>query len=321
MTIAVTGGSGVVGGALLRHLVESGDRPRAMSRSVTSDHVLEALGAEPHRCDLFEGLEGFMSGVETVFHVAGVNEMCSPDPQAMYRANIDGAVSVARAARAAGVRRLVITSSAATIGEERGEVGREETVHRGVYLSHYERSKHLGELAVLDAVPDLDVVVVNPSSVQGPGRATGTGRLILDLINGRLPFLVDTRVSIVDIDDCARGHILAAERGRAGRRYILNSFTIGMDEAVATLETITGKSLPVRYLPGWVAQLAVGPVEAGARLLRRRPRVCREMVRTMRHGHAYDGSRAQRELGLEYTPAATLMTRLVEWFRQEGLAG
>ncbi|MDH3517953.1 MAG: hypothetical protein OEM66_03415, partial [Acidimicrobiia bacterium] len=160
---------------------------------------------------------------------------------------------------------------------------------------------------------------VNPSSVQGPGRATGTGKLILDLVNGKLPFLVDTRISIVDITDCARGHVLAAEKGEAGRRYILNSFTIEMREAVAVLEGVLGRSLPVRYLPGWVAAGASAPVEWGARLVRRRPTVCREMVRTMRHGHSYDGSRAVRELGLDYTTAESLMTRLIGWFRQEGL--
>ena len=319
MTTAVTGGSGVVGSALIRQLVGSGIQPRAMSRSPESDLALTNMGAVPQRAAMLGDLDSFMAPVATVFHVAGVNEMCAIDPGPMYRANIDGAVEVARATRAAGVRRLVLTSSAAAIGEARGEIGREDTVHCGTYLSHYERSKHLGELAVLDAVPDLDVVVVNPSSVQGPGRATGTGKLILDLVNGKLPFLVDTRISIVDITDCARGHVLAAEKGEGGRRYILNSFTIEIREAVAVLEGVLGRSLPVRYLPGWVAAGASAPVEWGARLMRRRPTVCREMVRTMRHGHSYDGSRAVRELGLDYTTAESLMTRLIGWFRQEGL--
>ncbi len=319
MITAITGGSGTVGSALIRHVVASGIRPRALSRSVASDSTLAALGADVFRGDVFEGLEPFLDGVDTLFHVAGVNEMCLLDPTPMYRVNVDGAVTVAREARRAGVRRLVLTSSAATIGEERGSVGTEDTVHRGSYLSHYERSKHLGELAVRDSVPDLDVVVVNPSSVQGPGRATGTAKLILDLLNGRLSRLIDTRVSIVDIDDCARGHLLAAESGAAGDRYILNSFTVEMREAVAVLEEVTGRDLGVRYLPGWAAGAAAAVVERVSRTLRRRPPICREMVRTMRHGHAYDGSKAATDLGLVYATARDLMTRLVAWFGEEGL--
>ena len=145
--------------------------------------------------------------------------------------------------------------------------------------------------------------MVNPSSVQGPGRASGTGKVILDLINGKLPAVVHTRFSIVDIEDCARGHLLAEERGAPGERYVLNGFTVTMDEAVAMLGEALGRPIRVRYAPGALAMAGAAVVEAGAKARASKPKFCREMVRTMLHGHAYDGSRATRELGLEYTPA------------------
>lgn len=321
MTVVVTGGSGVVGSALVRHLGQAGEAVRGLSRSPASDSVLRGLGAEPVRGDISdpESLVAAFTGTDLVYHVAGVNTMCPTEPAELERVNVGGSVNVITAARAAGVRRVVYTSSAATIGEPAGTVGTELTPHRGWYLSAYERSKHLAEQAVFTAAQDLEVVSVNPSSVQGPGRASGTGALILALLSGRLPALIDTRVSIVDIDDCARGHLLAAARGRPGERYLLNSFTMAMRDAVDLLAETSGLRPAVRWLPGWVASAGVVPVEVVARLRGRKPAFCREMVRTLRHGHAYDGSKAGEELGVQYTAPSVVLERLVEWFRVEGM--
>ena len=321
MTTVITGASGVVGGAVARHLVAEGRSVRGLSRSDSTDAALRAAGVEPVRGDITEPhtLGPAFAGADVVYHVAGLNTMCPSDPSELERVNVHGSVAVVRAARAAGVRRLVYTSSAAAIGEAAGTVGSETSVHRGSYLSHYERSKHLAEVAVFAEASDLEVVSVNPSSVQGPGRATGTGKLILDLVRGRLPALIDTRISLVGIDDTARGHLLAERHGRPGERYILNSFTMPMRDAVALLKEATGRELSVRWLPGWVASMVAGPTEALARVAGRTPPICREMVRTLRHGHAYDGSRASRELGLEYTDPRTLITELVAWFQSEGM--
>lgn len=319
--VAVTGASGVVGSALLRHLVAVGVSPVALSRSDASDDALRRAGAIPVRGDLLDpgSLRRAFDGADTVFHVAGVNELCSPDPSRMLRVNVDGTVAAIEAARAAGVRRIVHTSSAAAIGEAAGSVGTEDSPHRGWYLSDYERSKHLAEIAAREHAAGIELVIVNPSSVQGPGRATGTGAIVLAAARGRLPALVDGRLSIVDIDDCARGHLLAAARGLPGRRYLLNSFTIPTGTALRILADVLGRPVRVRTLPGWVASAAAVAVEAGFRAVGRRPPVCREMVRTLRHGHAYDGSRASRELGLAYTGPEDLLSRLVGWFRSEGL--
>lgn len=322
MTVLVTGGTGVVGGAVVRHLVAAGRRVRGLSRSAHGDRTLDALGAEPVRGDVLDAaaLAAAVSGNEVVYHLAGVNAFCNADPAPMMRANVDGSRAVVAACLDGGVRRLVYTSSAATLGEEAGTTGHEGSPHRGSYLSAYERSKHLAEEAVFAAArPPLEVVAVNPSSVQGPGRATGTGKVILDLINGNLPAVVRTRFSIVDIEDCARGHLLAEQRGVPGERYILNGFTVTMEEAVAMLSAALGREITVRYAPGAVAMAGAAAMEAVARLRGRKPKVCREMVRTMLHGHAYDGSRATDQLGLVYTPARETVDRLIAWFRAEGL--
>lgn len=303
--------------AVTRHLLNGGAEVRALVRPGRE----LADGIEPALGDVldYESLLAACSGAEVVYHLAGVNRMCDPHPEEMYRVNVDGSRNVVRACRAARVRRLVYTSSAAALGEPRGSVGNEETVHRGYFHSHYERSKYQGEQLVMAEATDLDVVIVNPSSVQGAGRATGTGKLILDVINGRLPILVDTRLSIVDIDDCARGHLLAAVKGTKGRRYVLNSFSISMREAVGLIEGVVGRAVGVRYLPAQVATAAAALAWLPFRVSGRQARLCPEMVRTLRHGHTYDGSRATKELGLVYTPAEATLHRLVEWARREGL--
>ncbi len=321
MKVAVTGGSGVVGAAVVRHLVAAGHEVRALARTEKAALTLTDLGAESVPGDVLDrsSLVELVSGIERVFHLAGVNEMCSLDPGLMDRVNIMGTSNVRDVCLAKGVRRLIHTSSAVAIGEKRGTVGSETSAHRGHYLSRYERSKHISERLVLEGPPGLEVVSVNPSSVQGPGRGTGTGKLILDVTRGKLPFLIDTTVSMVDIDDCARGHLLAADLGSPGNRYLLSSVSLPIKEALAVMTRATGISLTPRFLPGAMASVLGGGVEFGAKILRRRPPFCREMARVIRHGHQYDGSRATRDLGLAYTSVDDTVRRTVDWFRAQGL--
>lgn len=307
----------MVGGAVLRHLLADGIDVRALIRT---ERELPA-GVEIAHGDLLDpdSLVAAFAGAELVYHVAGINQMCASDPSLMFRTNVEGSANVLRAARSAGVARIVYTSSAATIGEAEGEVGSEETLHRGEFHSQYERSKYQAERVMMEQRADLDVVVVNPSSVQGPGRSTGTGRLLLDLIAGRRSTLIDTRVSIVDIDDCARGHLLAAAKGASGRRYLLNSFSMTIQEAVLLVEAVTGRYRRIRYLPAWLASVAGSVIGAGYRIAGREAPLCSEAVRTLIHGHVYDGSRATRELGLVYTPAHQTLDRLIEWAHSQAL--
>lgn len=321
MKVAVTGGSGVVGGAVLRHLGAAGDEVAALARTPTAAAAVARWGALPVEGDVMDpsSLVAALAGSEVVYHLAGINEMCSLDPGRMYRVNVDGTRNVLRACQAAGVRRLVLTSSAAAIGEEKGVVATEDTPHRGHYLSEYERSKHHAERLAFAEAGALEVVAVNPSSVQGPGRATGTGKIILQVLAGRLPVLIESQVTMVDIDDCARGHLLAAQHGVPGQRYLLSGFTTSVSDAVAVAGGVLGRKVEVRMLPlplAWAGAAVVGTV---GRWRRRRPPFCPEMIRVVAHGHLHDGSRATRELGLVYTPARTTIARMVDWFRSEGL--
>ncbi len=262
-----------------------------------------------------------MAGCRVVFHVAGLNEMCLRDPSALERINVDGTRKVVRAAAAAGVERVVYTSSAAAIGEPRGTVGTESTPHRGWHLTAYERSKHLAETAAFEegASAGLDVVAVSPSSVQGPGRTDGTARIFLAYLRGRLRFGVDTRMSLVFIDDVVEAHLGAERLGWPGERYLVNGWTAAVAEAVALLATAADLKHRVRYVPPWLLAGVGRAVGGWYRLVGRDAPLCTEMVRALRHGHTYDGSRIEREWGFRYTPPEEWLHETVEWYREQGL--
>jgi dihydroflavonol-4-reductase len=321
--VFVTGGSGLIGRALVARLLGRGDRVVALARSDAAAGDLSGLGAEVVRGDLLDeaALAEGLRGSAVAYNVAGVNALCPTDPAPLYRVNRDGARAMVRAAAAAGVGRLVHTSSAATLGEAEGTIGSEDSPHRGSFLSDYERSKTEGEQAVMEetARTGLDVVCVNPSSVQGPGRTGGTGRILLALLDRRLPVFIDTRISVTDIADVVEGHVLAAERGGPGRRYVLCGATLTSAEAFELLSRVSGRVVRPRIVPDAVAAAAGAVAEAAFRVARRQPPLCRAMVRTMIHGHAYDGSRAAAELGLRYTPVEDTLRRTLEWARAEGL--
>jgi dihydroflavonol-4-reductase len=319
----LTGGSGLVGGALLGGLIERGDAVVALARSDEAAAAVAARGADVARGDVLDedALTAAMRGCDLVYHVAGVNTHCPDDPAELIHVNVRGAEAAVRAAARAAVRRVVLTSSAASVGEEKGTVGTEDSPHRGWYLSDYERSKHEGEVAALATArrEGVELVSVNPSSVQGPGRAGGTGRIMIAFLNRRLRAFVDTQISLVDVRDCVQGHLLAAERGRPGDRYLINGATLSARAALDMVSGMTGVTERPRFLPPGVASAVAALAEGGFRLARRHPPVCRAMVRTLLHGHRYDGSRAERELGLQYTPVEETFSRIIEWALAEGL--
>jgi dihydroflavonol-4-reductase len=321
--VFITGASGFVGKAILKRLIADGRHVVALARSETSAATLKELGAETVPGDVLQPesvLEG-MRGSEVVFHVAGVNAFCLPDPAPLFRVNVEGSRTVIDAAARADVRRVVYTSSAATLGEAQGTIGDERSPHRGSFLSNYERSKYEAERAVREAAERLgvDVVYLLPSSVQGPGRTGGTARLLLDFANGKLKAAVGTRMSLVDVADCTEGHILAETKGGSGERYVLNGATLSVHEALAILAEVTGIDDRPRFLPPFVAMAGATVVEKTSAARGRRPSVCREMVRTLIHGHAYDGSKATRELGLQYTPIRETLRRTIAWYAGQGM--
>ena len=321
--VFVTGGSGFIGGRLVERLVADGHDVLALARSDTSMHAVASIGATPIRGDLsdVDVLCDQMDGCEVAFHVAGVNEMCSLDELEMFRSNVTGTRNVVAAAAAASLQRVVYTSSAVVLGEATGTVGSERSIHRGKYLSAYERSKHEAELVAFTAAGHhgIDVVAVNPSSVQGPGRVEGSARLFLYALRSERPWLFDTSVSVVDIDDCVEAHILAARRGLPGARYVVSGATIRIRDAVALLAEVAGVDSQPRMLSRNVVRGIGIPLSYGLRFIPTKVRVCPELLRTLLHGHTYDGSRASRELGLRYTPIDRTISKSVAWYRAEGL--
>ena len=322
-SVLVTGGTGVLGRAIIERLLGEDEEVKALARSDASASELRALGAEPVRGDVLdlEALAAAMQGCDLVYHAAGANAFCVRDPSPMFEVNVGGSQNVVRAAARAGVGRVVYTSSAATLGEASGTIGSEGSPHRGWFLSDYERSKFEAEQAVFATAREtaVEVVSVNPASVQGPGRATGSTKLLLDYVNGRLKAVVDSQLSLVDIADCTEGHLLAGSRGTPGERYVLSGATLSMRDGLALVASFVGVDRPVRTLPPAVAMAVATAVEAFGRARRSSPRICRELARTLVHGHAYDGSKATRMLGLRYMPIEETLRRTVDWWVEQRL--
>ena len=320
--VFVTGGSGFVGGAVVRHLLAHAIDVRALARTDRAATAIARLGATPVPLTLADeaGLTAAIRGCSTVFHIAGTYEICPRDPAGMDRVNVQGTAHVIRAAARAGVRRVVHTSSAATIGEAAGAVGTETTTHRGAFLNEYERSKFFGERRAFETGRDhgVEVVSVNPSSVHGPGRTEGTARLWTRAARSRLALVLQTWISIVDVDDCARAHLLVAERGRPGERYLVSGASLPVGRAVELVRRVTGRPSRVVWIPRRAVAAAIPFAEA---LVRARPgaRPCPAMLRTLLHGHRYDGSRAVRELGLQYTRVEDTVERTLRWQAELGL--
>ena len=315
----VTGATGFLGRAIVEELVAAGRPVRALTRSAAAAQRLVDIGADPVRGDLRDraSLEAAFAGCEAVYHVAGVNDFCLPDPRAMFEVNVAGSRAVVLAAAAAGVTRLVYTSSAATLDvPSAGSDGRPRR-----FLSNYARSKYQAEEAVAKASAEtgLPVICVNPASVQGPGRTSGTARLLIGFLNGKLPAAVDGPLNVIDIADCTRGHLLAEERGVPGERYLVCGASMTLRSGLALLASLTGLDDPPRFLPPSLALAASACIEVVARVRRKHTRFCREMVRTLIEGAPYDGSKAARDLGLDYTPIETTMRRTISWYIEQGL--
>jgi dihydroflavonol-4-reductase len=318
--VLVTGGTGFVGGLLLARLVAEGRQVRALIRRPADREQLPDPRVELALGDLRDedSLARAADGCAVVYHLAGMNQLCLPDPTPLYLVNVEGTRRMLQAARRAGVRRVVHTSSAATLGGDGTRMVDESAGPPDEFTSHYARSKFEAEQLAL-AFDGVEVVAVNPSSVQGPGRTTGTAKVFIGYLNGRLPFDLPARFGLCYTEDCVNGHLLAEAKGRPGQRYVVNTATVTNTEAIDLIAVIAGLADRPRTLPLPLAMAAAAGAEALARLSGRPPRLCREFVRTAGHPHLYDGSRAERELGLRYTNLRAAMEATVHWYVQQGL--
>lgn len=326
-TTLVTGATGFVGSHVVRQLVERGERVRVLTRTSSRRDRLDGLAVEFAEGDLRDAasLGRACRGVGSVFHVAADYRLWAAEPREIYESNVDGTRNLLDAARRAGVERFVYTSTVATIAVPRpGALPDESTAARlDEMIGHYKRSKFLAEREALAAAEHgLPVVVVNPTTPVGPGDAkpTPTGRILLDFLRGRMPAYVDTGLNLVAVEDVATGHLLAAERGRPGRRYILGHRNMTLKEILGLLARITGRAAPRVRLPHAVAYMAGLADEWMARVTGREPQIPLEGVRMARHKMFVDGSLATRELGFAPTPVEAALARAVRWYWERGYA-
>lgn len=321
MVTILTGATGFIGGAILDRLLREGERVLTLVRRPEAARQMQARGAHPVLGDLLSPATyaEALRECECVIHAAGLNAFCLDDPQPLYAVNVGGTRALLQAAGEAGVKRVVYTSSAATIGEARGDVAVEETAHRGTFLSHYERAKYEAEqVAFACARQGLPIVILNPSSVQGPGRLHGSARIFLDYLNGRLPFICGEWFSFLYIEDCVDAHLNARELGRVGERYLVSGASVTTRELLETLEEVTGLHRRVWRIGPPLAFTLSAVMEWTDRLRGRRSRFCRELIRTILHGGRYDSSKAERELKLSFTPLREMVVRTVAWYAQAG---
>ena len=324
MTTLVTGATGFVGAAVARHLLAAGRRVRVLTRRDNDRRNLDGLAVEIAEGDLTDrpSLEAALFGCEALYHVAADYRIWVPDPDTIYRVNVEGTRQLMEAAQAAGVARIVYTSSVATLGLHKdGTPADEDTpVALADMVGHYKRSKFLAEAEVsrLVAEKGLPAVIVNPSTPVGPGdiKPTPTGRMIDDAAAGRMPAYVDTGLNIVHVDDVAAGHLLAFDKGTPGERYILGGDDLSLKDILTEIARLTGRAPPAISLPHGLIMPIAHIAEAVARLTGGKdPMVTVDGVRMARKKMFFSSAKAERVLGYRHRPAAEALAAAVAWFQ------
>lgn len=326
MRCFVTGGTGFVGGAVVRRLLAAGHHVRALVRPGTNTRQLDGLEVERVAGDLSDAavLREGMAECEWVFHVAALYAYWGYSWEQFYATNVEGTRRVMESARRSGAARVVHTSSIAALGiPGDGTPGDEETpVTIDAMIGHYKRSKFLAEEVVREfAREGLPVVIVNPAAPVGIGdhKPTRTGKMILDFLNGKMPAYVDTGLTIVDVDDVAEGHRLAAERGRIGERYILGGENLSLKQVLDILAEISGRPPARVRLPRAVAMVWAYLDTGLARLNPRHvPMATPEVVRVSARPEHFRSAKAMRELGFSPGPAREALRKAVEWYWDNG---
>jgi dihydroflavonol-4-reductase len=326
MTTLVTGATGFLGNHVARQLVAAGHSVRILVRSTSNLASLDGLNAERVIGDLQDmgSLDRAMKGVRRVFHVAADYRLWTQNPDEIYESNVEGTRRLLEVASQAGVERIVYTSTVATIAvPSRGAALPNEDTRATLsqMIGHYKRSKFLAELEAIKAAgAGIPVVIVNPTTPVGPGdwKPTPTGRIIVDFLNGKMPAYVDTGLNLVPVEDCAAGHLLAAEKGRVGERYILGACNMTLKEILGALASITGRSAPRVRLPHAVALAAGYADEFFSRLTGREPQIPVEGVRMSRHRMFVESHKAHMELGYQPGAVEPALERAVRWYVDHG---
>ena len=318
--IFITGSTGVVGKPLLRKIVNQGHNVFALSRSNNNDHLFSDLGVKKIEGNLFtKSLYDDLSdcNLDAIFHIAGINKMCSKNPEGMFKANIEGTKEMLQLGNRLKIKKFIYTSSAVTLGEKLGTLGNEQSNHRGYFLSNYEESKYLAEKEAFAYDKDFEFVSVNPSSVQGPGRVSGTAKLLISTLNKSYPPLIKNNISIVDIDDCTDGHYQALLNGEDNQRYVLNSFQTTSEELLSKLKSLSEWSGRPMYIPKLGLKIIAPLGDLYKLLSNSTPLICSESARVLTHGHIYDGSKAGDKLNINYIDLDMFIEKTINWLIDE----
>jgi dihydroflavonol-4-reductase len=324
----VTGASGFVGSAVAKALTGRGVAVRLLVRSTSNRRNLSDLGAGTEiaigSLEDPDSLRTALAGCQALFHVAADYRIWVPDPEAMMRTNVEGTRSLMREAIAAGVKRVVYTSSVATLGlKHDGTAADEDTPNSpGDIVGPYKRSKFEAERVVRRMVADdgLAAVIVNPSTPVGPRdvRPTPTGRIIVEAASGRMPAYVDTGLNLVHVDDVAAGHLLAFEHGRIGERYILGGDNLTLAEMLAGIANLAGRKPPRVRLPTAPLFPLALVAEGVARLTGREPFLTRDGLRMAAKLMFFSSAKAERELNYRHRAAVAGLEDALTWFRNAG---
>lgn len=326
MTTLVTGASGFVGSAVVRALLARGEDVRVLVRPHSDRRNVQTLDVTVIEGDLRAPatLAAACRGCAALYHVAADYRLWARDARELYASNVEGTRHLMHAALDAGIARIVYTSSVATLGLHRdGSPANEDSpVSLADMIGHYKRSKFLAERVVdeLVARKHLPAVIVNPSTPIGPHdvKPTPTGRMIRDAAAGRIPAYVDTGLNLVHVDDVARGHLLAHDRGAIGRRYILGGEDMALREILAAVARLTGRKPPTVRLPRPALYPVAVVAEAWAWLTRgTEPQVTVDGLKMSRKWMFFDSSRARRELDYATRPALDALADAVAWFRND----
>ena len=327
MTTLVTGATGFVGSAVVRALAARGHALRLLARPSSDRRNLAGLDAEVVTGDLTDAasLRRAAAGCRFVVHVAADYRLWVPDPDAMLRANVDGALAMVRAAAEAGAERIVHCSSVAALGQVGDGTPADEATpaNEADFVGVYKRSKYLAERAVLDLVrrDSLPVVVVNPAAPVGPRdiKPTPTGKMILDAAAGRMPAYIDTGLNIVHVDDVAEGHVLAMEKGRIGERYVLGGENMSLKDILGLVAEVAHRRPPSVRLPEGAVWPVAFVLEKLADLTGIAPLVTRDHLKMARKKMFFSSAKAITELGYRPRPVRIAVEDAVAWFRSNGM--
>ncbi|MBK7584259.1 MAG: NAD-dependent epimerase/dehydratase family protein [Myxococcales bacterium] len=323
----VTGGCGFLGSSIVKQLVQAGRSVRVLALPHEVADNLRGVDVELVRGDIRdrEACERAVAGCETVFHAAAIYKAWAPDPTDMYRVNLSGTFNMLEASRRAGVQRVVYTASIVSLGRPaKGGLADENTAYEAWDIDFpYSRSKyHSRELAEDFARFGLDVRIVCPGVVLGPGDITPTpsGKLILNTLKGGPPVYIDAGASYVDVRDAARVHVLAADKGRPGERYIATAHNLTALEFMQAVDDVAGRSRRYVRVPTSVARGLVKAMEAAARRTGKEPLLSRNFFEYSTLPCFCTGKRAERELGATYRPLSETLHDAIAYFRERGLA-